>query len=98
MSERHLGLQTRFPVSIHTVCYYYNNTITYPTIRNNGFFIIDYLYMYMHFQTPCSVACQQPPVRVLHHPDHHRQLRGHVHGHTPSQRRQDHPGSATGKR
>lgn len=50
----------------------------------------------MYFQTPCSVACQQPPVRVLHHPDHHRQLRGHVHGHPPSKRGQDHAGSAAG--
>ena len=51
----------------------------------------------MYFQTPVPVAGQQPAVRVLHHPDHHRQLRGHVHGHPPPQRGQDHAGASAGK-
>ena len=42
------------------------------------------------------MACQQQTFRVLHHPDHHRQLRGHVHGHPPAQWRQDCAGTATG--
>ena len=44
-----------------------------------------------------AVAGQQPPLRVLHHPDHHRQLRRHVHGHPPPQRRQDHAGPRAGE-
>ena len=44
-----------------------------------------------------AVARQQPPLRVLHHPHHHRQLCRHVHGHPPPQRRQDHAGARAGE-
>ena len=42
------------------------------------------------------MARQQQTFRVLHHPDHRGQLCRHVHGHSPSKRRQDYPRPSAG--